>query len=312
MLGRILPRVSRLIALLILCGVLALLTPTFLTASNLINVVRQASLLSIIALGMTMTMLIKGIDLSVGSVLALTSCLAAKLLVAQNSIGEMVLGILFALALGAFLGALNGLAVTALKLHGFLVTFGMMQVARGLAYLYMHGTVIGGFRSEFTFLGAGRLLGIPTPIIVAAVVVLLTHFLLTNTTFGRSVYGIGANDSAARYSGLNLPRTTIIGYAFSGLTATLAGLLYIARLDTAEAQIGEAFNLQAIGAAAIGGTSFDGGVGSAWETVIGALIMSVLANGMNLLNISSLWQTFVTGAAIVVAVIIDRWIATRS
>lgn len=312
MLTTILPRISRLIALLILCGVLSLLTPTFLTANNLINVVRQASLLSIIALGMTMTMLVKGIDLSVGSILALSSCLAAKLLVAQNSAGEMVLGILFALALGAFLGALNGLAVTALKLHGFLVTFGMMQVARGLAYLYMHGTVIGGFRPEFTFLGAGRLLGLPTPIIVAAAAVLVTHFLLTNTTFGRSVYAIGANDSAARYSGLNLPRTIIIGYAFSGLTAALAGLLYIARLDTAEAQIGEAFNLQAIGAAAIGGTSFDGGVGSAWETVIGALIMTVLANGMNLLNISSLWQTFVTGAAIVVAVIIDRWIATRS
>ncbi len=312
MLGRILPRISRLIALLILCGVLSLLTPNFLSANNLINVLRQASLLSIIAIGMTMTMLIKGIDLSVGSVLALTSCLAARLLVAQNSPGEMVLGILVALALGAFLGALNGLAVTALRLHGFLVTFGMMQVARGLAYLYMHGTVIGGFRSEFTFLGAGRPLGIPTPIIVAATVVLLTHGLLTNTTFGRYVYGIGANDSAARYSGLNLPRTTIVGYAFSGLTAALAGLLYIARLDTEEAQIGEAFNLQAIVAAAIGGTSFDGGVGSAWETVIGALIMTVLANGMNLLNISSLWQTFVTGAAIVVAVIIDRWIATRS
>jgi ribose transport system permease protein len=261
---------------------------------------------------MTMTMLIKGIDLSVGSVLALTSCLSAGMLVAGSSVAEMLMGVTGALALGALLGCLNGIAVTTLKLHGFLVTFGMMQIARGLAYLYMQGTVISGFRSEFSFLGGGSVLGVPTPIIIAAVVVLVTHFLLTHTTFGRSVYGFGANESAARYSGLHLARTTILGYAFSGMTAALAGLLYIARLDTAEAQIGEQFALQAIGAAAIGGISFDGGVGSALGTVVGALIMAVLANGMNLLNVSSLWQTFVTGAAIVLAAIIDRWITTKS
>ena len=308
----LLSKLSRVIALALICTVLAALTPNFLTLSNLINVLRQASLLAIIAIGMTMTMLIKGIDLSVGSVLALTSCLSAGMLVAGSSVAELLMGVTGALALGALLGCLNGIAVTTLKLHGFLVTFGMMQIARGLAYLYMQGTVISGFRSEFSFLGGGSVLGVPTPIIIAAVVVLVTHFLLTHTTFGRSVYGFGANESAARYSGLHLARTTILGYAFSGMTAALAGLLYIARLDTAEAQIGEQFALQAIGAAAIGGISFDGGVGSALGTVVGALIMAVLANGMNLLNVSSLWQTFVTGAAIVLAAIIDRWITTKS
>jgi ribose transport system permease protein len=308
----LLSKLSRVIALALICTVLAALAPNFLTLSNLINVLRQASLLAIIAIGMTMTMLIKGIDLSVGSVLALTSCLSAGMLVAGSSVAEMLMGVTGALALGALLGCLNGIAVTTLKLHGFLVTFGMMQIARGLAYLYMQGTVISGFRSEFSFLGGGSVLGVPTPIIIAVVVVLVTHFLLTHTTFGRSVYGFGANESAARYSGLHLARTTILGYAFSGMTAALAGLLYIARLDTAEAQIGEQFALQAIGAAAIGGISFDGGVGSALGTVVGALIMAVLANGMNLLNVSSLWQTFVTGAAIVLAAIIDRWITTKS
>jgi ribose transport system permease protein len=308
----LLSKLSRVIALALICAVLAALTPNFLTLSNLINVLRQASLLAIIAIGMTMTMLIKGIDLSVGSVLALTSCLSAGMLVAGNSIAEMIMGVTVALALGALLGCLNGIAVTTLKLHGFLVTFGMMQIARGLAYLYMQGTVISGFRSEFSFLGGGSVLGVPMPIVIAAVVVLVTHFLLIYTTFGRSVYGFGANESAAKYSGLHLARTTILGYAFSGMMAALAGLLYIARLDTAEAQIGEQFALQAIGAAAIGGISFDGGVGSALGTVVGALIMAVLANGMNLLNVSSLWHTFVTGAAIVLAAIIDRWITTKS
>ena len=166
----LLSKLSRVIALALICTVLAALTPNFLTLSNLINVLRQASLLAIIAIGMTMTMLIKGIDLSVGSVLALTSCLSAGMLVAGNSVAEMLMGVAVALVLGALLGCLNGIAVTTLKLHGFLVTFGMMQIARGLAYLYMQGTVISGFRSEFSFIGGGSVLGVPTPIIIAAVV----------------------------------------------------------------------------------------------------------------------------------------------
>jgi ribose transport system permease protein len=304
-------RFSRVIALLVICGVLASLTPNFLTANNLINVLRQASLITIISIGMTMTMLIAGIDLSVGSILALTSCLAAQFLRADQSGFSSLLGVFIALTGGALLGSLNGLAIIYLRLPDFLVTFGMMQVARGVAFVYMHGTVVNGFRDEFTFFGAGNFLGIPMPILVAAVVVVAALFVLKYTRFGRAVYGVGAKQSVARFSGLSIPRTTILVYAFSGFISAVAGLLYIGRLDAAEAQIGDAFALQAIGAAAIGGTSFDGGVGNPFGTVVGALILTVLANGMNLLNISSLWQVAVTGGAIVVAVILDRWLSSK-
>ena len=150
------------------------------------------------------------------------------------------------------------------------------------------------------------------PIIVAAAVVLLTFLLLKYTNFGREIYGIGAKRSVAIYSGLSVPRTTILVYSFSGFIVSLAGLLYIARLDAAESVIGEQFVLQAIAAAAIGGVSFDGGVGSVAGMVIGALILTVLSNGMNLLNISSLWQVAVTGAAIVIAVVLDRWLSSKA
>ena len=312
MLFDLIGKASRLLALLLICGLIAALSPSFLTPGNLLNVLRQASLLAIIATGMTLTMLIAGIDLSVGSILALSSCVAAQFLLERNSIEITLLGVLVALGGGALLGFINGLVVAKLKLPAFLVTFGMMQVARGLAYIYMRGTVFNGFKKEFEFIGAGSLFGVPMPIVLAAVLVAMVFFLLNGTTFGRSIYGIGANLSAARYSGLSIPRTTVLVYTLSGLIAALAGLIYIARLDTAEAQIGENFALQAIGAAAIGGTSFDGGLGSLAGTVIGALILTVITNGMNLLNISSLWQTFVTGAAIVIAVVVDRWVSGKS
>jgi ribose/xylose/arabinose/galactoside ABC-type transport system permease subunit len=303
---------SRVIALLVICIILTALSPNFLTANNLMNVLRQAALITIIATAMTMTMLIAGIDLSVGSVLALTSCLAADFLRAGLPLSSTILGICIALGVGALFGALNGLVITYFRLPDFLVTFGMMQAARGIAFLYMHGSVINEFRDEFVFLGAGKVFGLPMPILVAIGVVLVTVFLLNHTNFGRAVYGIGAKRSAAIYSGLSVPRTTILVYTFSGFVVSLAGLLYIARLDAAEAQIGEAFALQAIAAAAIGGISFDGGVGTPWGTVVGALILAVLANGMNLLNISSLWQVAVTGAAIVIAVILDRWLSSKA
>jgi len=248
----------------------------------------------------------------VGSVLALTSCLASDFLRAGLPLTSTILGICIALGVGALFGALNGLAITYLRLPDFLVTFGMMQAARGIAFLYMHGSIINGFRDEFVFLGAGKVLGLPMPILAATGVVLVTVFLLNHTNSGRAVYGIGAKRSAAIYSGLSVPRTTILVYTFSGFIVSLAGLLYIARLDAAEAQIGEAFALQAIAAAMIGGISFDGGVGTPLGTVVGALVLAVLANGMNLLNISSLWQVAVTGAAIVIAVILDRWLSSKA
>jgi ribose transport system permease protein len=307
----LLKKSSRIIALLSICGLLALLSPSFLSPANLVNVLRQAALLTIVATAMTLTMLIAGIDLSVGSILALTSCMAAQFLLERSSPELALFGAAAALGGGALLGCINGLAIAYLRLPAFLVTFGMMQIARGIAFIIMKGTVFNGFRAEFGFIGDGSLLGIPMPVLIALVLLAGVGFLLRRTTFGRAVYGIGANLSAARYSGLSIPRTTVLVYTLSGLISALAGLVFIARLDTAEAQIGEAFALQAIGAAAIGGTSFDGGVGSLAGTVVGALILTVIANGMNLLNISALWQTFVTGAVIIIAVVVDRWISDR-
>ncbi len=298
-------RFSRLLALLLIVIILSWASPRFFVARNLLNVLNQASLNIMLAIGLTFTMLIAGIDLSVGSVLALTSVLAARFFLSGDW-PDMILGVALALGLGAGIGALNGAAVAYLRLPPFLVTFGMQQIARGFAYLYMSGIIYNNFAPNFLFLGKGDILGIPAPVALVALVLPLIALLLNKTTTGRRIYLVGANRSSARYSGISIPRTTIFAYAMSGFLAALAGLVYISRLNAAEAVIGEAFALNAIVAAAIGGVSFKGGSGSVFGTVLGALILTIIMNGMNLLRIPTQYQNLVTGVAIIVAVLLDR------
>lgn len=300
-----LDRFSRLLALVVIVVILSLASPKFLGARNLLNILNQASLNIMLAMGLTFTMLIAGIDLSVGSILALTSVLAARYF-QSGTPSDMAIGVALALGLGALLGSLNGAVVTYLRLPPFLVTFGMQQIARGFAYLYMSGMIYNNFDQKFLFLGKGNVLGVPAPVIVVALFLPLIGLILNKTTTGRRIYLVGANRSSARYSGISIPHTTMFAYAMSGFLAAAAGLIYISRLNAAEAVIGEAFALNAIVAAAIGGVSFKGGKGSVFGTVLGALILTIIMNGMNLLRIPTQYQNMVTGAAIIIAVLLDR------
>lgn len=309
----IIAKYSRILIFLAICITLSVVSDSFLTKDNIINVLRQSSLLAVMALGMTFAMLTgKGVDMSVGAVLAFTSCVVAPLLTQGNSSMTIVFGVLLALLMGLLIGAINGVMITYVKLPAFLATFGMYEVVRGLVYMIMSGSVIGGFSKGITFLGSGQLFSIPMPIIIALIITLASMLILKRTIIGRQVYVIGANESAARFSGIKVNRTIIFAFACSGLFAALAGVVYIARLGTAEPQIGETFAFQAIAAVAIGGTSFDGGVGNPFGAILGALILTLLANGMNLLNVSTFWQGSINGLIIILAVVLDQFVSKKA
>lgn len=299
-----LSRFSRVLALIVIVILLSMLSPGFLQINNLMNVLNQTSLNLIVACGMTITMLITGIDLSVGSILALTSVVAASYF-KSGSVPEMAFGIGLALILGFLLGAMNGVAVHYLRLPPFLVTFGTQQIIRGMAFLYMSGSVLNDFDSKFLFIGKGKLWGIPTPVIITVVLIVVVGFILKKTVVGREIYYVGSNLSAAKYSGISVAKVTVVSFGLSGMIAALAGIVYISRLNAAEAVIGESFALQAIAAAAIGGISFKGGSGSIYGTIIGALILTIILNGMNLLGVPTQWQSFATGGLIIIAVVMD-------
>lgn len=298
---------SRILILVLIMAGVSLASPDFMKASNLLNVARQSSMLLIMSLGMTCAMLLgKGVDMSIGAILSLTSCLAAGFMRSSDSAGSVVVGILVALVIGALMGCLNGILVACLHLPAILVTFGIREIIRSVAFYYMDGNIISGFHPSIMFMGSGWVFGvIPTPIVIALVLTLATAFMLKYTRTGREIYVVGANPEAARFSGLKVEKSVIMGFVLSGTLAALAGIVYLGRLGAAEAEIGNAFAFQCVSAVAIGGISFAGGAGSAWGAVIGALILNTLLNGMNLLNISSYWQGTVNGAIIIIAVLLD-------
>lgn len=288
---------------------LVVAAPSFPTVTNLLNVARQASLLLILSSGMTAVILLGGTDLSIGAVAAISSCLAAPYFLHSASPWNMALGVVVGMGMGAVCGLLNGLMVAKVGLPPFVATFGMNQIARGAALAYMAGNITYGFRPAFRFLATGSLLGIPVLILVAAGVYFLFSFILGRTVFGRHIYAVGARPSVATFSGISVPGTILKVYVVNGLVAAFGGLVFISRLNAAEAGLGEVFPLQAIAAVAIGGASFRGGIGTVSGTVVGVLIMTVLTNAMNLLGVSTLWQTAITGAVIVLAVLLDQGLA---
>ena len=301
---RILYSGSRLFVLILLGIALTLASPVFLTGTNALNVLRVASLLVILGIGETIVILTAGIDLSIGAVLTLSSVIAAAGIKADV---PLPLALASGLAVGAGLGFLNGLMVAVVKLPAFIATYGMMWVASGFAVVLLKGHVIYGFKEDFRFLGVGNPMGIPMPIIIMVILWIPAYLLMRRTTFGRSLYAVGANQEAARLSGLNKDQTLILAYTLSGLLAAAAGLVYVARLNASEAGIGANMLLPTIAAVVIGGTSLFGGEGGIVGTLIGALIMTIVQNGMNLLGIESVWQGVVLGALIVVAVLLDQW-----
>ena len=309
-----LKRFQSIIGLLLLCIVLSLLTDRFLTTENSLNILRQTAVNICIATGMTVVVLTAGIDLSVGSVLALCGAIAAGLLThgialpfMDTNIGFTVFGVVVAAVLvGYGIGFFNGFFITRFKVPPFVATLAMLTIGRGLTMLYTHGQPISNLGTSFDFIGTGSLLGLPVPVWIAAVVVLLTIFLMKKTKFGRYVYAIGGNKTAAKFSGINISRVTMLTYGIAGACAAIAGVIVTSRLDSAQPNAGVSYELDAIAAVVIGGASLNGGRGTIWGTVIGALIIGVLNNGLVLLNVSPFWQQVVKGSVILLAVVVDK------
>ena len=298
-----LQRYGLLLSFLLLCLALTLLSDRFLTVNNFVNVLRQSTINGIIAVGMTLVILTAGIDLSVGSILALSSVITASML--QSGL-PVPAAILIGLGIGAFCGLINGVIITKASVPPFVTTLGMMTIARGFALVYTEGKPITGLPESFRFIGTGSIGPIPTPIVIAAATFIIGYILLTRTSLGQFIYAIGNNPTAARYAGISVDLNITFVYLVSGLLAALAGLILTARLDSAQPTAGIAFEFSAIAAVVVGGTSFAGGQGGLGGTLIGVLIIAVLNNGLNLLNISSFYQPVVSGIVIALALLLHR------
>lgn len=301
---QVLSRLKSLIGLALLVLVLSLLSPHFLTTENLLNITRQVAVNAILATGMTFVIISAGIDLSVGSVLALSGCVMA---IALNAGVGIFPGILLAVGVGSLCGLANGFMTGYLRVPPFIATLGMMSIARGLALVVTGGYPIFELPEGFSYLGTGYLWDVlPVSLLFTFLVVVAAHFVLTRMKLGRYVYVIGGNEEAAVLSGVNVRATKMLIYTICGFLAGLASVVFVSRLNSAQPTAGIAYELDAIAATVIGGTSLFGGVGSIGGTVIGALIMGVLRNGLNLLNVSSFWQQVVIGVVIITAVYVDQ------
>lgn len=291
------------IAFLLLCFVLTLATPRFLTVENLLIVTRQTVFVMVIGFAMTFVIGMGGIDLSVGAILAICGVITAKLLLAGVNIW---IAMLAALVLGVFIGGFNGFLIARLGMTDFIATLGVMSILRGIILLLTGGIPIYGLQDPvLQFLAQGYIAGIPFPVILTAILFVACMFLLAKTRFGRFVLAIGSNQDAARLVGINIPRVKIIVYAFCGAMAAVSGLLLSSRMEAAMPEAGLGYELDVIAATVIGGTSLAGGRGNLFGTVIGAMVMSVVRNGLNLLNVNVYWHQVVIGTIILVAVGID-------
>lgn len=301
----VLQKIGPLIGLLLIVVIITIMSPNFLTVNNLLNVLRQVSINALIAFGMTFVILTGGIDLSVGSILALTGAVTAGLMAGGM---DPVLAMFLGLLLGAVLGAINGLIIAKGKVAPFIATLATMTIYRGLTLVYTEGRPISGLGDSqaFQLLGKGYFFGIPVPVITMAITFGVLYFILKKTTFGRRVYAVGGNEEASRLSGISVDRIKIYVYSLTGALAALAALILTSRLNSAQPTAGNMFELDAIAAVVLGGTSLTGGRGWIVGTLIGALIIGVLNNGLNLIGVSSFFQQVVKGAVILVAVLLDR------
>ncbi len=290
-----------LIAISIVVGIAA---PSFFTEYNLISVLRQASINGLIAFGVTVVIISGGIDLSVGSILAVSSMVMALMI---NSGINPLLAMIVALIIGALIGMINGLLIAKGKLQPFIATLGTMMVFRGVTLFISNGVPASKLGDGLIgWIGRGYFLGIPIPVYIFVIVFLIFQYFLKNTTFGKKIYAIGGNTKAARLSGVNIEKNIIYVYMISGLLSALAGIILTSRVDSAVPTAGDGYELTAIAAAVIGGTSLAGGKGRAVGTIVGALIIAVIVNGLNLIGTSPYLQQIITGLVIVFAVIADR------
>ena len=313
-------RFRSLIALVLMTAALSVMSEHFLTTDNGLTILRQVSINMCLSLGMTLVILSGGIDLSVGAILGFSGAVAAGLL--KNGLSIPALGlhlqfttsgaILAGVAVGAALGWHNGVAITRFRLPPFIATLGMLSIARGLAFLWTGGFPITGLGASFGQIGTGTWLGVPVPVWIMVVLVGVFLVVAKRTRFGRHLYAVGGNARAARLTGLNVDRIKVAVYTLAGALAGVAGLIVTSRLDSAQPNAGLSYELDAIAAVVIGGTSLSGGRGTIWGTVLGCLIIGVLNNGLFLLNVSPFWQLVIKGYVILVAVAIDQASAPRN
>ncbi|MBB4571023.1 ABC transporter permease [Rhizobium leucaenae] len=303
--GEIIRQFSIVVVFFLIVAFFSFASPYFMSWPNWLNLVRQSSINGILAIGVTFVILTKGIDLSVGSVMAIAGMIAASLVTETNE-HIVLIGILAGLAVGAGLGLVNGVLVAAIKVPPFVVTLGMLSVARGLTLIFSQGSPIPNLSDAYKWIGSGQVMYIPVPIIILFLVFIIGWVVLNYTTFGRYVYAVGGNEKAARTSGISTKIIVGATYVISGLLAGLAGLVLTARTTAALPQAGIGYELDAIAAVVIGGTSLAGGRGSLLGTLIGALIIGTINNGMDLMGVSSYYQQVLKGTIIVVAVIADQ------
>lgn len=292
------------IAFILICIILSIATPYFFTAQNIIIVLRQVSINGILAIGVTYVIIAGGIDLSLGSVLALTGVIAASF--AHPGTFALAVPVLLAILVGMAIGAVNGLVITLGKVAPFIVTLGMMTIARGLALVWSDGRPVTNLSPAFNYIGGGDFLFVPVPILLFGLVIFISAVVLNYTRMGRYIYAVGGNENAAKASGIRVNRVKLFAYIMCSGLAGLAGVILAARINTGQPNAGIAYELDAIAAVVIGGTSLMGGRGSIAGTVIGVLIIGVINNGLDLLNVSSYYQQIIKGIIIIVAVLLDR------
>lgn len=289
--------------LLTICIFATFLSPDFLSITNLFNVLKQITIAGIVGCGMTFVILTGGIDLSVGSIVGLAGVLSAGVLATT---GDPVLAVFTAIGVGILCGAVNGFFIAQCGIPPFIATLGMMTLLRGCVLVYTKGTPISVKSDAYKFLGKGSLLGIPVPVIILTVLLLVAYYILSQTAFGRSVYAFGGNREASRLSGISIKKTEWMVYVINGLLCGIAAVVLTARLGSAQSTSGEGIEMDAIAAVILGGTSLSGGVGFVLPTVVGAMIMGIIDNILTLMNVNPHATNIVKGAIIIIAVLVDK------
>lgn len=294
------------VAFLVLCVFLSVFPKTsgsFFTRQNIFNVLRQISTNLFLACGMTMVIILGGIDLSVGSIIALSGCISAGCVARYNL--PLPIALLMGLLVGLLVGMFNGAVISKTTIPAFIVTLATMNIAKGLAYVYTGGSPVRVVTKEWQFLGAGYVGIFPTPVVILVIVLIITAIIMNKTKMGRHMYAVGGNQQAAEFSGIKVEKVKFFVHAFSGLMAGLAGIVLASRMYSGQPTAGDGAEMDAIAAVVVGGTSMAGGSGKIGGTIIGGLIIGVLNNGLNLLNVNSFWQYVLKGVVILLAVFLD-------
>lgn len=301
-LGKVLSKYGVLLAFIIICLIAGFLSPVFFTKTNILNVLRQVSINGLLALGMTFIVLTGGIDLSVGSVVALCSVVVAGLIRGGMNIALAIMIVIF---IGVLFGFISGFSVAQWGLPPFAVTLAIMTIARGVTYVYTDGKPISDLPQSFLYIGKENFFGVPIPVIILLISFLISYIILYKMSIGKYIYAVGGNEKAALVVGIRVKFIKIFVYAFSGITCAISGVILTARVSAGLPQSGTSYELDAIAAVVIGGTSLSGGRGSLFGTFIGILILGVVNNALDLLNVSSFYQQIVKGLVIFAAIMLD-------